>query len=129
PAVTINLAVRAGSIADPADGLGAMQLLSRLIDRGTATRSGAQIADALDNRGISLGFNVTRHLFTIVCTCLADDFAEVLALLADIVMAPSLPPEDVELRRGELVTALRQDEDNPGVRAAEGAMALLYGPE
>lgn len=129
PAVTINLAVRAGSICDPADGLGAMQLLSRLVDRGTASRSGAQIADALDNRGISLGFNVTRHLFTVVCTCLAEDFAEMLALLADIVMAPSLPAEDIELRRGELITALRQDEDNPGVRAAEGAMALLYGPE
>jgi zinc protease len=129
PAVTINLAIRAGSISDPADGLGATQLLSRLVDRGTSTRSGAEIADALDNRGISFGFNVTRHLFSVVCTCLAADFGEVLALLADVVMAPSLPPADIELRRGELVTALRQDEDNPGVRAAEGAMALLYGPE
>lgn len=129
PAVTINLAIRAGSIGDPADGLGATQLLSRLIDRGTVTRPGAQIADALDNRGIALTINVTRHLFSVVCTCLSADFAEVLALLADIVMAPSLPPEDVELRRGELVTALRQDQDNPGVRAAEGVMALMYGAD
>jgi zinc protease len=129
PAVTINLAIRAGSVCDPADALGATQLLSRLVDRGTSTRSGAEIADALDNRGISLSFNVTRHLFSVVCTCLAADFDEVLALLADVVMSPSLPSADVELRRGELVTALRQDEDNPGVRAAEGAMALLYGPE
>jgi predicted Zn-dependent peptidase len=69
PAVTINLAVRAGSIGDPADAPGAMYLLSRVIDRGTlgtastTSRSADDIAEALDSRGISLGLSVTRHLF------------------------------------------------------------------
>lgn len=128
PAVTINMAMRAGSICDPEDGLGAMHLLARAIDRGTTSRSGAEIADALDNRGVSLSVNVTRHLFSLVCTCLAEDFADILSLLGDIMMSPSLPAADVELRKGEVVTALRQDEDNPAVRAVEAIMALLYGP-
>src|SRR5438128_2491032 len=69
PAVTINLAMRAGSICDPADAPGAMYLLSRVIDRGTATRSADEIADELDNRGIAVAVTVTRHVFSIVCTC------------------------------------------------------------
>ena len=40
PAVSINLALRAGSICDPADAPGATHLLGRVIDRGTATRVG-----------------------------------------------------------------------------------------
>jgi zinc protease len=126
PAVTINIAVRAGSVCDPADAPGALHLLSKVIDRGTATRSAEDIAEALDSRGISLSVTVTRHLFSLMCTCLADDFAEVMALLADLVQKPTLPEAELSTRKGEVVTSLRQDEDSPGVRSTEALMELLY---
>jgi len=126
PAVSINLAVRAGSASDPAGRPGLTWLLSRVLDRGTASRSGAEIAEALDSRGITLTIAVTRHLFSLVCTCLADDFEPVLALLGDIVMAPSLPEEEIATRKREVITSIRQDEDSPAVRATETLMALLY---
>jgi zinc protease len=126
PAVTINLVVRAGSIADPAGLPGATWLLSRVLDRGTATRSAADIAEELDSRGITLTITVTRHLFSLVCNCLTDDFEPVLARLGDILMSPTLPDEEIATRKGEVITSIRQDEDNPAVRAAESLMALLY---
>jgi zinc protease len=126
PAVTISLALRAGSAADPAGVPGATWLLSRVIDRGTATRSAADIAEELDGRGITLSIQVTRHLCSIVCTCLSDDFEPVLALLGEIVMAPSLPEEEIATRKGEVITSIRQDDDNPAVKASEALMALLY---
>ncbi len=126
PAVAINLAVRAGSAYDPAGAEGTAWLLSRVIDRGTASRSAAVIAEELDSRGITVNINVTRHLFSLVCTCLAEDFEPVLALLGEIVMAPSLPDAEIATRRGEVITAIRQDDDNPAVRATETLMALLY---
>src|SRR5690348_8365937 len=95
PAVTIHLAVRAGSICDPADGVGATWLLSRVIDRGTATRSAADIAEELDSRGITLTVTVTRHLFSLICTCLAEDFEPVLALLGDALMSPTIPESEL----------------------------------
>src|SRR3954468_12130816 len=90
PAVTISLAVRAGSIADPPGEEGTVWLLSRVIDRGTTTRSAADIAEEVDSRGITVTVLVTRHALSIVCRCLSDDFEAVLALLGDIVMSPSL---------------------------------------
>ncbi len=129
PAVSINLAVNAGSIADPPDAVGATWLLSRMIDRGTmgaARRSANGIAEELDSRGITLTITVSRHLMSFVCTCLSEDFEPVLALLGDIVMSPSLPDEELETRKAEVVTAIRQDADNPAVRASEALMALLY---
>jgi zinc protease len=134
PAVTINLAMRAGSVCDPADAPGAMYLLSRVLDRGTletassAPRSAEDIAEALDSRGISIGLSVTRHLFSLVCTCLAEDFEAVMALVGDIVRAPAVPQDELATRKGEVVTAIRQDQDNPGVRAVEALMGLLYPP-
>ena len=131
-AVTISVAVRAGSIGDPADAGGATYLLSRVIDRGTlgttstAARSADDIAEALDSRGIALASSVTRHLFSLVCTCLSEDFEAVMALVADIVRAPSVPDDELTTRKGEVITSIRQDDDNPGSRSVEALMALLY---
>jgi zinc protease len=126
PAVAISLSLRAGSIADPPGLSGMTWLLSRVIDRGTATLSAADIAEELDSRGITLTVLVTRHAFSLGCTCLADDFEPVLALLADIVMSPSLPEEEIETRKGEVITSIRQDDDSPAIQATEALMGLLY---
>jgi len=126
PAVAINLAVQAGSACDPLDRAGTAWLFSRVLDRGTATRSAADIAEDLDGRGITLTTTVTRHLLSLVCTCLAEDFEPVLGLLADILMSPSLPEQEIATRKSEVVTSIRQDEDNTSVRASEALMALLY---
>jgi zinc protease len=131
PAVSINVAIRAGSIADPDEAVGSTWLLSRVIDRGTlgrprTRRTSAQIAEALDSRGITLTIAVSRHLFSCVCTCLAEDFDPVLDLLADIVIAPSIPEEELATKKAEVATSIRQDEDNPAVRASEALMSLLY---
>ena len=126
PAVTISMGMRAGSMCDPAGAVGATWLLSRVIDRGTASRSALDIADELDNRGISLTITVTRHIASIACTCLAEDFEPVFSLLGEMLMLPSLPEAEIATRKGEVVTAIRQDEDNPAVRATEALMALLY---
>ncbi len=126
PAVTINLAVRAGSACDPVDAVGAMHLLSRVIDRGTAARSASDIAEDLDSRGISLSAAVTRHVMSLACTCLSEDFDSVLALLGDILIAPTFPQSELDIRKAEVLTAIRQDADNPAVRASETLMECLY---
>src|SRR5207247_10082546 len=95
-------------------------------DRGTATRSASHTAEELAGRGISLTITVTRHLLSLICTCLSDDFEPVFELLGDILMSPSVPDDELATRRREVVTSIRQDDDNPGVRAVEALMTLLY---
>jgi zinc protease len=127
PAVTINLTFRAGSLDEPDDLPGLAWFLARVIDRGTATRSADAIAEALDDRGIALKASTNRHVMTLACTCLSEDFADVLDVLADVARNPVFPEDEIEKRRAETITAIRQDQDNPGVRAAEALQQLLYG--
>ena len=126
PAVTINLAMHAGSMCDPDGRVGVTWLMSRVMDRGTARQTAADIAEALDARGITLNITVTRHLLSLICTCLAEDFEAVLSLLGEILMQPSFPEHEIATRKGEVVTSIRQDDDSPAVRATEALMALLY---
>jgi zinc protease len=126
PAVTIALMLPGGSAYDPAGRLGLAQFVSRVIDRGTVRRASGVIAEALDDRGVTLSIGVNRHLFLLSCLCLADDVTDVLDVIGDIVRNPVFPPSEVDTRRAEIITAIRQDEDNPASVASEELMRLLY---
>jgi zinc protease len=129
PAVTIYAGFHAGTAYDPPACAGLAHFVSKTIDRGTSSRTADQIAEELDNRGVSLTVAVNRHAMWLVCTCLTEDFEEILALLGDIAMRPAFPEQEVETRRGEIVTLLRQDQDNPATVAMERLMRTLYGEE
>jgi zinc protease len=127
PAASINVTFLAGSVYEPDALTGLTYLTGRVIDRGTERRTGDEIAGELDDRGVSLRVRTTRHTMTLSCTCLAEDFEEVLAIVMDVARRPTFPEEELAKRRAESITALRQDEDNPAVRAVETLSELLYG--
>jgi len=128
PAVTIHASIRAGSEFDPLSQAGLSHFVSRTIDRGTAARTAARIADDLEDRGVSLSITINRHAMWLVSTCLVEDLDPVLTLLADVITHPTFPRDEVETKRGEITTLIRQDEDNPAAMAMEGLLADLYGP-
>ena len=127
PAVTVHASFGAGTVFDPPNQAGLSHFVSRTIDRGTETRPADRIAEELDSRGVSLSISVNRHAMFLVCTCLIEDLVSILDLMADIVMHPTFPEHEVDTRRGEIVTLIRQDEDNPAALAAEGLLTELYG--
>jgi zinc protease len=127
PAVTINATMHVGSVAEPADHPGLAYFTSRLLDRGAGSMTADEIAEALDGRGVSLNVTATRHAIGVTATSLAEDFGPILDLIADIVCRPSFPDDQIELRRAEVITQLRQDQDSPAVRAVETMFSVLYG--
>ena len=129
PAVTISASMSAGSLCDPPGVEGLAQLLSRLLDRDAGTRTADEVADILDLRGVSPLISVTRHATTVTCDCLAEDVETVLEIVCDMLRAPSCPPDEIDTRRGQLLTKLRQDEDSPSTRALEAVMTQLYGED
>jgi len=126
PAVTIHASFEAGTVFEPPERAGLAHFISRTIDRGTTTRTADQIAEDLDSRGVSLSISVNRHLMSLVCTCLAEDVEAMLTLVGDVAMHPTFPEKDVATRRAEIITMIRQDQDNPAAVATEGLMELLY---
>lgn len=129
PAVTINAAFRAGGVYEPAGQPGLAFLTGRLVDRGTEHRTADVIAEELDDLGVALRLTSSRHLLTLSCTCLAEDFEAVLAVVADLARAAVFPESEIAKRRSEAITSVRQDDDNPAVRAGDALSRLLYGAD
>lgn len=127
PAVSLLVGVRAGAYADPPERDGTAALCARVLDRGTVTRSAEAIADDLDGRGASLSVIAGRHQTALAATCLTDDFPSVLALLADIARHPRFAETEIATRRENLITSIRQEEDNPATMAVDAFARALYG--
>lgn len=127
PAVSLLVGVRAGAYADPPERDGTAALCARVLDRGTVTRSAEAIADDLDGRGASLSVIAGRHQTALAATCLTDDFPAVLALLADVARHPRFAETEIATRRENLITSIRQEEDNPATMAVDAFARALYG--
>lgn len=127
PVVSTLVGVRAGAYADPPDRDGTAALCARVLDRGTVTRSAEAIADDLDGRGASLSVAAGRHQMAVAATCLTEDFNEVLSLAADVARHPRFADEEIATRRENLITAIRQSEDDPASMAVDAFMKALYG--
>ncbi len=100
--------------------------MSRVLDRGTRRRTSDEIAEALDERGVSLTVGANRHVMNVSCTCLSEDFEAMLELVGEIVMQPAFPDREIDTRKGEVLNAIRQDEDNPAAMAMLALFAMLY---
>lgn len=127
PAVTLHLSVPGGAASEPEDLPGVASLAARMLDRGTARRSAERIAEELDDRGVALKCSAGRHTLSITATCLADDLPEILDIVADVATQPVFPEDQLELRRRETITRLREDEDNPFLRSIDALVATMYG--
>lgn len=127
PAVTMLATFLAGGFYEPAELPGMAYLTGRVLDRGTAHRSAEIISEQLDERGVALKVSTTRHTMSLGCTCLAEDFDEVLSIVLDVARRPVFPEPEIAKRRAEVITGVRQDDDNPAVKATETFFELLYG--
>ena len=127
PTVSTLVGVRTGAYADPPGHDGTAALCARVLDRGTMKRSADAIADDLDGRGASLSVIAGRHQMALAATCLTDDFASVLALVADVARHPRFADAEIATRKDTLITSIRQEEDNPASVAADAFMKTLYG--
>lgn len=126
PAVSLLAAVAAGGYDDAPGREGTSALLARTLDRGTSTRTADDIADDLDGRGASLAISAGRHQLGLAATCLEEDFATVLQTVAELLRDPVFPEREVVTRRSELITTIRQEEDDPASVAMDGLMRELY---
>ncbi len=104
--VVVNGYLLAGGLLDPDDKLGLAQFTAISLMRGTTNRSFQQIYNSLELVGASLGFSAGVHSTGFSGHALAEDLPLLLELLADSLLHPSFPAEQIERLRAQLLTGL-----------------------
>ncbi|MGH7502794.1 MAG: M16 family metallopeptidase [Longimicrobiales bacterium] len=111
--VAIGVWVRTGSVHEKREEMGVSHLLEHMVFKGTATRSAKDIALVLERLGGSLDAYTTRENTSYQARVL-DEHADVaIDVLSDLVVAPLLRGEDLELEREVVLEEISTVEDTP----------------
>ena len=127
PVVAMRAVWRGGLRVEDDDHAGASTLLARMITRGCGKRDAAQVADAIDRLGGSLGGVAGRNSFGVAAEWLARSWQPGLALLADCLLAPTLPAAELTREKRLLLDDQSAQRDNPSQVAFRLFSEALYG--
>lgn len=106
PSVVLGGYLKAGALFDPPEKLGLADCTARALLRGTERRTFRQIFDLLESNAASLSFSAGAQAVSFSGRALAEDLPLLLDLLADALLHPIFPADEVERLRAQLLTQL-----------------------
>lgn len=126
PAVSVSMHLAAGAAFESATRAGLAGFTAAMLKRGTELRSKTQIGEHLDFTGALLSGSAARHTASVAAKARAADFESMLELLAECVKTPTFPVAEVEKLRGDLLTAIREDQDDTRQMVSDLLRAAIY---
>lgn len=129
PTVRVRGEVRVGAVHETAEKSGLASFTGAALIRGTQNRTFQQIVSETEERGCSVNAGGGLHSSGFSGKALAEDLPLVLEILADMVIHPTFPANEVEKLRGQFLMSLRESEQETRTQASRAARTLLYPPE
>src|SRR5579863_7470472 len=129
PVVAADLVFNTGSGANPIHEPGLASLTANMLQQGTTTRNATQIADETALLGASLSSSASMDGSTVATSSLATNFTGALDLVADIVLHPTFPPDEVERRRASRLATFADERGDPNTIASRSSVSALFGPD
>lgn len=112
PIAYAGVFVRAGAVVEPASLLGVSTLMTRTSLKGTAARDAARIAEEGERLGASLGASSGAETMQWTLSVPVAELEGALALLADVVQAPTMPDDALASERTVALAQLAQMRDD-----------------
>jgi zinc protease len=126
PLVSANLLVRQGASDEPAPLAGVTILAARALTEGTARYPGVELIEASERLGATLHAEASWDVFAASVDVAAPRLRAALELLAELVLHPTFPEEDVARLRDERLNDLLQARAEPRRRVEQAFAASIY---
>jgi predicted Zn-dependent peptidase len=127
PVVSIQLLLPGGSASDPGDRAGLASVTASQINKGTEAMDAREIAEAIDFIGARMGAGASPEWTNVSLTAITDVLDDGLTIMADVVLHPTFPEDELETEKRRRVSALRLERSQPGVLASEAFVRSVYG--
>jgi len=127
PKVAVGLVVRSGAAEDPADQAGTAWMTAEMLDEGTTSRSALQIQAELDLLGTSLGTSAESEVSHASLETLKKYLRPSLDVMADLILNPSFPEEELERQRRQRLDGILQERNSPPNIARKVFRTVLFG--
>jgi zinc protease len=127
PAVGLQLLVQAGKAHAPAAKAGLSSATATLLREGTSTRSAQQIAETIDAVGGDLSINGAWDTAYASTQVTSDQVGLGLDLLADVILRPSFPADEIERWRAQTLNTLQIQQQDARYLASSVFARAVFG--
>lgn len=129
PLIQVNLLVKSGWAADPVDRPGTASLTAELLNEGTTSRDAIQISDEMRLLGADFAIDSDCDESTLYLNVLKKNLDPTLDLLADVVINPTFPEEELQRQKKIYLGRIQQESIQPMVVALKAFLRILYGED
>jgi zinc protease len=127
PFVEFRAVFKGGVLAENTANNGTTMLLAKLLIKGTKTRSAEKIATEIESVGGSIDSYGGNNSFGINAEVLSEDFATGLDLLADVILNPVFPADELEREKEVQIAGIRSRKDELLKSASLAMRRALFG--
>lgn len=127
PLVSLRLAFKSGDIHDPNGWTGLTSALTSMLTEGTENYTSVQLAEKVERLGASLNASSSDDFTIVAASALSLYRSDILDILAEVVLRPSFPENELDLYRRNTVQHLKFQRSQPPFLAGEQAARIIYG--
>ncbi len=127
PFVEFRAVFQGGVLAETAANNGTTMLLAKMLLKGTATRSAETIATEIESVGGHLDSYGGNNSFGVNAEVLSSDFATGLELLAEVLLQPAFPADELEREKEIQAAGIRSRKDDLLKSASLAMRRALFG--
>jgi zinc protease len=127
PLLSMQLSVLAGTVFDPTGKSGLADLVSGLMTKGAGSRSADEIAEAIERVGGSLSATAGPDFLSVSASVLTSDRELAFELVADALLRPTFPVDELDLLRTQTLSALALARSQPDAIAGRIFAKHIYG--
>lgn len=127
PLVAFSLTIDGGHRLDSPEKAGLATFTADLMNEGTATKTPAELEEAIGLLGSSIRISGGLEAITISGSCLSRNFEQTIALVQEMLLNPRWDEKEFSRLKQETETSLKGREANPTAIAAINFNKLVYG--
>lgn len=127
PLAAGTILFRTGSFYEPAPQAGLASLAGDILLQGTVKRSARVLADRMESMGASISSQCSEDCFEMDFVAPAAQLDRAIDVLADMILHPSFPNEEVRKEKAQTLAALASRKDSIFAVAHDRFNSLLYG--
>ena len=127
PLVQFQISFDGGLLLESPEKVGVSNMMARLMTKGTATKTTAELEEAIERLGASINVFAGNESIVVSGNTLAKNYDATMALVEEIVVQPRWDQEEFDIVKQSVMNQIVQQQANPNSIAANEYAKLIYG--
>ncbi len=129
PLVNFSIRIKGGHLLDDINKIGVANLMTDIMQEGTATKTPEELEDAIGQLGANIGMFTSDEFIQIYGNCLSRNFAGAMDLVSEMLLEPRWDEKEFDRLKQQTLTTITQREANPNSVAGTVLDKVIYGED